>query len=89
MVECILFPPTMWLNFKDGVITMSIIKSHDVTLYCGNDEDIVLLPLSDEHLPYLYKWCADSSLRYWTEGGTDNQNLSYGTDTVNAIYGGV
>jgi hypothetical protein len=39
---------------------MSIIKSHDITLYGGNDEyRIVLMPLADEHLPYLYKWNAD------------------------------
>ena len=30
---------------------MSIIKTHDVTLYGGNDVDIVLRPLCDEHLP--------------------------------------
>ncbi|MFD1177806.1 GNAT family N-acetyltransferase [Paenibacillus puldeungensis] len=68
---------------------MSIIKTHDITLYGGNDVDIVLLPLCDEHLPLLYKWCADPEVLYWTEGGTAGTNLSYGADTVHQIYGGV
>ncbi len=47
---------------------MSIIQ-HDVTLYGGNDAyQIVLRPLSDEHLPYLYQWNADPEVLYWTEG---------------------
>lgn len=65
---------------------MPIIRTHDVTLYGG---DIVLRPLSDEHLPLLYKWCADPEILYWTEGGTDERNLSYGPETVRGIYGGV
>jgi RimJ/RimL family protein N-acetyltransferase len=69
---------------------MSIIKSHDITLYGGNDEyDIVLRPLTDAHLPYLYKWCADPEVLYWSEGGTNNRNLSYGPEIVHQIYGGV
>lgn len=67
---------------------MSIIKSHDITLYGGNDIDIVLRPLSDEHLPLLYKWNSDPLVLYWTEGGTADLNLSYDTDTVHCIYGG-
>ncbi|MHC1694109.1 MAG: hypothetical protein AB9835_02285 [Eubacteriales bacterium] len=43
---------------------MSIIKTHDVTLYGGNDVDIVLRPVCDEHLPYLYKWNADPEVLY-------------------------
>lgn len=69
---------------------MSIIKTHDITLYGGNIEfDIVLKPLCDEHLPLLYKWCADPEILYWTEGGTDDPYLSYDHDTVHDIYGGV
>ena len=68
---------------------MSIIKTHDTTLYGGNDIDIVLRPLCDEHLPLLYKWCADPEVLYWTEGGINDTDLSYGADTVHAIYGGV
>ncbi|MCL1793958.1 MAG: GNAT family N-acetyltransferase [Oscillospiraceae bacterium] len=67
---------------------MSIIKTHDVTLYGGNDIDIVLRPLCDDHLPLLYKWCADPEVLYWTEGGTNETDLSYGPDTVHQIYGG-
>ncbi len=68
---------------------MQIIKTHDVTLYGGNDVDIVLRPLCDEHLPLLYKWCADPEVLYWTEGGTADTNLSYGPEIVHQIYGGV
>ncbi|MDR1692975.1 MAG: GNAT family N-acetyltransferase [Oscillospiraceae bacterium] len=68
---------------------MSIIKTHDITLYGGNKDDIILRPLCDEHLPLLYKWCADPEVLFWTEGGTNDTNLSYGPDTVHAIYGGV
>jgi len=59
---------------------MNIIKTHDVTLYGGNDIDVVLRPLSDEHLPLLYKWCADPEVLYWTEGGTNDTTLSYGAE---------
>lgn len=68
---------------------MSIIKNHDITLYGGNGIDIILRPLCDEHLPLLYKWCADPEVLYWTEGGTADTSLSYGTDTVHQIYGGI
>lgn len=67
---------------------MSIIKTHDITLYGGSKNRIVLRPLCDEHLPFLYKWCADSEVLYWTEGGTDDLNLSYDEKTVHDIYGG-
>lgn len=68
---------------------MNIIKTHDITLYGGNDIGIILRPLCDGHLPLLYKWCADSEVLYWTEGSTNDTTLSYGADTVHAIYGGV
>ncbi|MCL2058199.1 MAG: GNAT family N-acetyltransferase [Oscillospiraceae bacterium] len=68
---------------------MSIIKSHNITLYGGNDINIVLRPLCDGHLALLYKWCADPEVLYWTEGGTNDADLSYGADTVHKIYGGV
>ena len=60
-----------------------IIKSHDVTLYGGNDIDIILRPLCDDHLPLLYKWCADPDVVYWTDG----ENIPYSVDTVHDIYG--
>lgn len=68
---------------------MNIIKSHDITLYGGSDISIVLRPLSDEHLPLLYKWCADPEVLYWTVGGTADTNLSYNAATVHHIYGGI
>ena len=68
---------------------MSIIKSHDITLYGGNEIGIILRPLCDEHLPLLYKWCADPEVLWWTEGGTADAGLSYEADTVHDIYGGV
>lgn len=68
---------------------MSIIKTHDVTLYGGGKDDIILRPLSDEHLPYLYKWNADPEVLYWTEGGTNNAELTYDEEAVRQIFGGV
>lgn len=66
---------------------MSIIKSHDITLYGGNDTyKIILRPLSDEHLPYLYKWCSDPNVLYWTEG---DDVESYPSEVVHQIYGGI
>ncbi len=67
---------------------MSIIKTHDITLFGGNDINIVLRPLCDEHLPLLYKWCADPEVLYWTEGGEDIVR-SYNQEIVHQIYGGV
>ena len=68
---------------------MPIIRSHNITLYGGNDEyKIILYPLSDEHLPYLYKWNADPEVLYWTEGGEDIVR-SYSSETVHQIFGGI
>ncbi len=67
---------------------MSIIKSHDITLHGGNRQRIVLKPLLDEHLPLLYKWCADPEVVYWTDGG-DDDGRSHDRETVHQIYGGV
>lgn len=65
---------------------MSIIKTHDITLYGGNDTyKIVLRPLSDEHLPYLYKWNSDAEVLYWTEG---DDVEGYPPEVVHKIYGG-
>jgi len=69
---------------------MSIIKTHDIWLEGSTgDYEIVLRPLTDEHLPYLYKWNADPEVLYWTEGDTADEDLSYDAKTVNQIYGGV
>ena len=58
---------------------MNIIITHDINLYGGNDTDIILRPLCDDHLPLLYKWCADPEVLYWTEGGTNDTTLSSGS----------
>ena len=64
---------------------MSVIRSHDVTLYGGTDEfDVVLRPLCDAHLPLLYKWNADPEVLYWADGG-DKQ--AHSEETVRGIYG--
>lgn len=49
---------------------MSIIKTHDVTLYGSTgDYDIILRPLDDGHLLLLYKWGADPEVVYWSDTG--------------------
>ena len=66
---------------------MAIIKAHNITLRGGNAEyDIVLKPLSDEHLPLLYKWNRDTEVTYFTESSI---GLVYDEKTVQGIYGGV
>lgn len=66
---------------------MSIIRSHDITLYGGNDQyEIVLRPLTDEDLPYLYKWNSDPEVLYWTEG---EDIEGYPPEAVHQIYGGI
>ena len=66
---------------------MSVIKTHDVTLHGGNDTyKIILRPLSDEHLPYLYKWNSDPEVLYWVEG---EDVESYPPEMVRQIYGGI
>ncbi len=66
---------------------MSIIKSHNITLYGGNDQyEIVLRPLTDEDLPYLYKWNSDPEVLYWTEG---EDIEGYLPEVVHQIYGGI
>ena len=66
---------------------MSIIKSHNITLYGGNDEyKIILRPLSDNYLPLLYKWNSDPEVLYWSEGDDVNENSP---EVVHQIYGGI
>jgi len=65
---------------------MSIIKTHDVTLYGGNDVDIILRPLCDEHLPLLYKWGGDPEVVYWSDTGNVND---FDEESVRSIYGSV
>jgi len=67
---------------------MSIIKTHDVTLYGGNDIDIILQPLCDDHLPLLYKWNADPEVVYWADTDSDGTQ-GFGEQSVRGIYGSV
>ena len=60
---------------------MSIIREHDITLH-GN-KGIVLRPLTDRHLPLLYKWNSDLEVLYWGEG--DDITEPYDESTVNLI----
>jgi len=67
---------------------MTVIKTHNITLHGRTSAyEITLRPLCDAHLPHLYKWSADPEVLYWSEGGTNDTNLSYDVDTVHAIYG--
>lgn len=47
---------------------------------------ILLRPLSDEYLPYVYKWNSDSEVLYWSEG---EDVKSYPPEVVQQIYGGI
>jgi len=66
---------------------MPVIKTHGITLYGKTDDfEIVLRPLSDEHLPYLYKWNADPEVLYWCEY---DEVEAYSPDVVRQIFGTV
>ena len=69
---------------------MQTIRSHDITLYggCGSMK-LVLRPLRDADLPYLYRWNADPEVLYWTEDGEAGEMLSYSPEEVRGIYGSV
>ncbi len=63
---------------------MGVICTHDITLYdnCGT-QPLTLKPLADEHLPLLYRWCADEEvMRFADEGGTVCD-----AETVRTLYG--
>jgi len=64
---------------------MSIIKTHDITLFSVTDKhSITLRPLSDEHLPLLYKWNSDPEVLYWSDGDIVEK---HDEKTVQHIYG--
>ncbi len=64
---------------------MSIISEHDVIL--NGNGDIVLKPLTDEHLPLLYHWNSDIEVLFWGEGADVTE--PYDETMVNLIYGSV
>ncbi|MBQ2958016.1 MAG: GNAT family N-acetyltransferase [Clostridia bacterium] len=63
---------------------MSVITSHGVTL--RGENGLVLRPLTDGHLPLLYRWNADPEVLYWVE---EDDVSAYDEEAVRAIYGGV
>lgn len=65
---------------------MSVITTHDITLYGGNDVDIILRPLCDEHLPLLYKWNSDPEVVYWSDTGNVE---AFSQEEIRGIYGSV
>lgn len=62
---------------------MSIIQRHDHTLYGAGNENIVLRPLCDEHLPLLYRWNADPEVVYWSDTGNTE---SFSEEDVRGMY---
>ena len=64
---------------------MNIIKEHDVRLHGRLRElhDIRLIPLSDEHLHFLYKWNADVEVMCWEDGPSTE---GYDEEEVHEIY---
>ena len=64
---------------------MSVIRTHEVTLTGRTDKHkITLRPLSDEHLPLLYKWNSDPEVLYWSDGSVVE---AYDEESVKGIYG--
>ena len=57
-------------------------SSHSYTLR-STEGDLVLRPLTDAHLPLLYKWNGDPEVVYWSDDGNDT---SFDEETVRAIY---
>lgn len=67
---------------------MMVIQSHDVVLEKQISQGLLrLIPLRDDHLPYLYQWNQDPEVLYWAEA--DDVPMGYPPETVRAIYGGV
>jgi len=64
---------------------VNIIKKHNVYLHGSlkQPRDIRLIPLSDEHLPLLYKWNADVEVMYWEDGPSTK---GYDKEVVHEIY---
>ncbi|MEA4823871.1 MAG: GNAT family N-acetyltransferase [Clostridiaceae bacterium] len=64
---------------------MSVIKMHDVTLYGGNQDDIVLRPLSEDDIPVLYRLNNDPDIPRWR----DDRVEPYDIKTAKDIYSSV
>lgn len=64
---------------------MSVIRTHDVTL-ADAEHGIALRPMTDGHLPLLYRWNSDPEVLYWSDS---DDVQSYPPEVVRQIYGGV
>jgi len=63
-----------------------VIKKHNITLQGHLRERVITLrPLSDDHLPLLYKWNTDPEVLYWNEGPDANPSDN-STEIVELIY---
>lgn len=70
---------------KRAVLPMPIITTHDVTLHGQTPSHyLTLQPLSDHHLPHLYRWNDDPEVLYWCEGDDIEHNTH---EQVHGIYG--
>lgn len=65
---------------------MPVIRTAHEYILRSPEGGLVLRPLTDEHLPLLYKWNADPEVVYWSDDGNDD---SFDEDTVRSIYGHV
>jgi len=65
---------------------MNIIKTHNIILSATKGEyDIILCPLTDEHLPLLYKWNADCEVVFFADSG--KEVIAHDEQAVRGIYG--
>jgi len=63
---------------------MSIIHTHDITLAGTSGRHVLTLkPLTDGHLPLLYRWCADAEVMKWADEG----GAIFDEEEVRVLYG--
>ena|GEM_PF-102542 len=64
----------------------NFMKLHPITLHGAlREHTLTLRPLSDDHLPLLYKWNTDPEVLYWNEGPDADPNDN-NPATVQSIY---
>ena len=51
---------------------MPVIRTAHEYILRSPEGGLVLRPLTDEHLPLLYKWNADPEVVYWSDDGNDD-----------------
>lgn len=78
--------PPEQMRRQSDYMKPNIIKEHNITLYeILREHTITLRPLSDDHLPLLYKWNKDPEVLYWNEGPDANPNNN-NDEAVQSIY---